>query len=40
MPADSKDINSDTLPKAYDPKQVEKKWYQFWTKNGYFKACF
>ena len=26
------------LPKAYDPKQVEKKWYQHWLKSGYFKA--
>ena len=24
--------------KAYDPKLVEKKWYQHWMKNGYFKA--
>ncbi len=24
--------------KAYDPKLVEKKWYQHWLKNGYFKA--
>jgi valyl-tRNA synthetase len=26
------------LPKAYDPKLVEKKWYQIWMKAGYFKA--
>ena len=26
------------LSKAYDPKLVEKKWYQTWMKNGYFKA--
>ena len=26
------------LPKAYDPKQVEKKWYAFWEKEGFFKA--
>ncbi len=26
------------LPKAYEPKQVEKKWYQAWMKAGYFKA--
>jgi valyl-tRNA synthetase len=26
------------LPKAYDPKQVEKKWYQAWMKKGYFHA--
>jgi valyl-tRNA synthetase len=26
------------LPKAYDPKQVEEKWYSFWEKGGYFIA--
>jgi len=26
------------LSKIYDPKQVEKTWYQFWMKKGYFKA--
>ncbi len=26
------------LSKVYDPKQVEKKWYQYWMKKGYFKA--
>lgn len=26
------------LPKAYDPKQVEEKWYTFWEKGGYFQA--
>jgi valyl-tRNA synthetase len=24
------------LPKAYESKQVEQKWYQFWMKQGYF----
>ncbi len=24
------------LPKAYDPKRVESKWYDFWTQRGYF----
>jgi len=24
------------IPKAYDPKQVEAKWYQFWLEKGYF----
>ncbi len=24
------------IPKTYDPKQVEKKWYQFWLERGYF----
>ncbi len=27
-----------TLPKAYDPKLVEEKWYSFWEKGGYFRA--
>jgi valyl-tRNA synthetase len=26
------------IPKAYDPKKVEDKWYQFWLKNNYFRA--
>ena len=26
------------IPKVYHPKQVEKTWYQFWTKKGYFAA--
>lgn len=26
------------LDKAYDPKSVEAKWYQFWIENQYFKA--
>ncbi|MES2273675.1 MAG: valine--tRNA ligase [Chlamydiota bacterium] len=26
------------LPKAYDPKLVEEKWYSFWEKGGYFQA--
>lgn len=24
------------LPKAYDPKDVEEKWYEYWEKNGFF----
>ena len=24
------------IPKAYDPKKVEAKWYQFWLEKGYF----
>ena len=31
-------INPDELSKAYAPKQVEKTWYQFWMKKGYFSA--
>ncbi len=26
------------LPKAYDPKAVEEKWYKFWEEKGFFKA--
>ncbi len=26
------------LPKTYDPKRVEEKWYSFWEKGGYFQA--
>jgi valyl-tRNA synthetase len=29
---------SDSLPKAYDPKKVEDKWYKFWLENGFFHA--
>jgi len=27
------------MPKAYDPKKVEGKWYQFWMEKGYFKPA-
>lgn len=26
------------LSKAYDPKEVEEKWYNFWEKEGFFRA--
>lgn len=26
------------MPKAYEPKAFEEKWYRFWTDNGLFKA--
>ncbi len=26
------------IPKVYDPKDVEEKWYQFWLEKGYFHA--
>lgn len=26
------------LPKSYEAKSIEKKWYQFWEKEGFFKA--
>ncbi|GAH79051.1 unnamed protein product, partial [marine sediment metagenome] len=25
------------MPKAYEPKKVEAKWYKFWLEKGYFK---
>ena len=30
-------MSSETLPKTYEPHEVEKKWYQYWLDNGYFK---
>ena len=30
--------SKEDLSKVYNPKLVEKTWYQTWTKNGYFKA--
>ncbi|MEC7839499.1 MAG: valine--tRNA ligase [Chlamydiota bacterium] len=32
------EIQSVELPKAYDAKNIESKWYEFWTKNDFFKA--
>jgi valyl-tRNA synthetase len=31
-------MSSRELPKAYDPKSVEEKWYDFWRENNYFHA--
>jgi valyl-tRNA synthetase len=31
-------MEKDILPKAYEPHEVESRWYQFWLDNGYFKA--
>lgn len=31
-------IDRDNLPTAYDPTQVERKWYEFWLAKGYFHA--
>src|SRR2546421_6048764 len=31
-------MSSQELEKTYDPKQVEERWYQFWTEKGYFHA--
>src|SRR5512137_2632594 len=30
-------MDKETLPKAYEPHEVEKKWYQHWLDNGFFK---
>ena len=30
--------NADTLAKAFDPKALESKWYQFWESRGYYAA--
>jgi valyl-tRNA synthetase len=29
---------SQELPKSYDPKSVESRWYQYWMERGYFHA--
>ena len=26
------------IPKIYDPKNIEDKWYDFWLKNNFFAA--
>ncbi len=31
-------MNDQEIPKAYSPKDVENKWYQFWDESGFFKA--
>lgn len=30
--------NENELPKAYDPKNIDSKWYDFWEKSGFFSA--
>ncbi len=37
-PAPESASGREELAKAYDPKHVEKTWYQTWTKRGYFHA--
>ena len=32
-------MDTDTLAKGYEPHDVEKKWYAFWTANGLFAAA-
>lgn len=36
--ANSQDQGSRTLPKAYEPKSFESKWYKYWMDNDLFKA--
>jgi len=31
-------MSSDSLDKGYDPVGIEKKWYEYWEKQGSFKA--
>ncbi len=31
-------MGSNLLDKSYDPRQVEEKWYRFWTERNYFRA--
>ncbi|HME92219.1 MAG TPA: valine--tRNA ligase, partial [Myxococcaceae bacterium] len=31
-------IQGEELPKAYDPTEVEQRWYSFWMQRGYFRA--
>ncbi len=33
-----KEISGQELPKSYEAKEREGKWYEFWEKNGFFKA--
>jgi valyl-tRNA synthetase len=33
-----KEAGQQELPKAYDPKNVDVKWYDFWEKSGFFLA--
>ncbi len=38
MPDDLRSEAGSDIPKAYDPAQVEEKWYAFWEEKGYFHA--
>ncbi|HYR54724.1 MAG TPA: class I tRNA ligase family protein, partial [Myxococcaceae bacterium] len=31
-------MHPDDLPKAYEPAEVERRWYPFWMNRGYFIA--
>ncbi|MCL6583957.1 MAG: valine--tRNA ligase [bacterium] len=32
-------METESLSKAYDPKEIEGKWFTFWMENGFFKPC-
>ncbi len=32
------EVNEEVLPKQYDPKKTEDRWYQYWESRGLFKA--
>ncbi|CAG2100961.1 unnamed protein product [Medioppia subpectinata] len=34
---DKKDVTSDPMPDSYSPKYVEKVWYEWWEKEGFFR---
>ena len=31
-------MSAQEMPKAYEPAEVEKKWYSYWESNGLFKG--
>lgn len=31
-------MNSNDIPKQYDPKDAQDRWYDFWIQNRYFHA--
>src|SRR5271157_867410 len=31
-------MNINEIPKQYDPKDAQDRWYEFWVQNGYFHA--
>ncbi len=38
MAEKAREKESGNIPKAYEPAEVEEKWYAFWEKKGYFHA--
>ena len=31
-------MKGEEIPKAYEPKDVERRWYTFWEESGFFRA--